>query len=72
MIKEEKCIKELWELIDRITMDARKHDLTLLRIRGGASGCDAYQGTPPICRIVDDIYDRYGDIIHNCCKGEYE
>lgn len=62
MTREQACIKELYELVDRITENARKHDLSLLRSPRGASGCDMYQGLPPICRIRDDILNRYEDI----------
>lgn len=51
MTKEQKCIAELWTLLARIEDGARSHDLSLLRVHRGASGCDAYQGLPPICRI---------------------
>lgn len=63
MKKEQMCIKELFELVDKITENACKHDLSLLRVHRGASGCDMYQGLHPICRIRDDILNRYEDII---------
>lgn len=68
MTKEQQCIIELYSLLERIESGARHHDLSLLRVPRGASGCDAYQGLPPICRIMDDILDRYGDIIHEVSK----
>lgn len=64
MTKEQKCIAELYKLLERIENGARRHDLTLLRVARGASGCDMYQGLPPICRIKDDILQRYEDIIN--------
>lgn len=64
MTKEQMCIKELYELVDRITQNACKHDLSLFRVGRGACGCDMYQGLPPICRIRDDILNRYEDIIY--------
>ena len=63
MTREQACIKELYELVDKITENARKRDLSLIRPCSGASGCDMYQGLPPICRIKDDILQRYEDII---------
>lgn len=63
MTQEQKCIAELYALIERIEDDARHHDLSLLRVPRGASGCDMYQGLPPICRVKDDILNRYEDII---------
>ena len=64
MTKEQKCIAELWQLLDRIEDGARHHDVSLLRASPRPSGCDMYQGLPPICRLTDDIWDRYGDIIN--------
>ena len=55
MRKEQKCIAELWTLLTRIEDGACSHDLSLLCVHRGASGCDMYQGLPPICRITDDI-----------------
>lgn len=63
MTQEQKCIAELYALIERIEDGARHHDSSLLRVPRGASGCDMYQGLPPICRVKDDILNRYEDII---------
>lgn len=63
MTKEQKCIKELYLLLDDITNKAIKKDLSLLR-SSGVGGADMYQGMPPICRIRDDIINRYDDVIH--------
>lgn len=70
MTREQKCITELWALLDRIEDGARRHDLSLLRVPCGASGCDMYQGLPPICRITDDILERYGDIINTAINAD--
>lgn len=70
MTKEQKCIAELWTLLIRIEDSARSHDLSLLRVHRGASGCDMYQGLPPICRITDDILSRYEDIIYAAVNAE--
>ena len=71
MTREQACIKELYELVDKITENARKRDLSLIRPCSGASGCDMYQGLPPICRIRDGILDKYEDIIYKAFR-EYE
>lgn len=70
MTKEQKCIAELWALLNRIENGARSHDLSLLRAHRGASGCDMYQGLPPICRLTDDILGRYEDIISAAVNAE--
>ena len=63
MTREQECIVELYTLLERIEDGARHHDLSLLRVPRDATGCDMYQGLPPICRAIDDILDRYDDII---------
>ena len=70
MTREQKCIAELYALLERIEDGARKHDLSLLRVPHGASGCDMYQGLPPIRRIMDDITNRYDDIIFDALNAE--
>lgn len=62
------CIVELYTLLERLEDGARHHDLTLLRVPRGATGCDMYQGLPPICRVMDDILSRYEDIITGSMK----
>ena len=64
MTREQQCIVELYTLIERIEDGARHHDLSFLKGPRGASGCDMYQGLPPICRVKNDILDRYEDIIY--------
>ena len=63
MTREQECIVELYTLLERIEDGARHHDLSLLRVPRGATGCDMYQGLPPICRVKNDILDRYEDVI---------
>lgn len=70
MTKEQECIAELWTLLTRIEDDAYSHDLSLLCAPRGASGCDMYQGLPPISRITDDILNRYEDIINAAVNAE--
>lgn len=62
MTREQQCIKELYDLLERVEYGARHHDLTLLRVPRGATGCDMFQGKPPISRLMVDITDRYRDI----------
>lgn len=63
MTREQECIVELYTLLDRIENGARYHDLSLLRVPRGATGCDMYHGLPPICRVMAGILDKYDDII---------
>lgn len=63
MAKEQACIAELYTLLERIESGACHHDLSLLRVPRGASGCDMYQGLPPIVREKNDIWNRYEDVI---------
>lgn len=64
----ESCVAELYLLLSRLENGAKQRDLTLVRVRGGACGCDAYQGLPPICRIFDTLEDKYYDIIFPAIK----
>ena len=61
--REQQCIKELYDLLERIEYGVKHHDLALLRVPRGATGCDMFQGTPPISRLMAGITDRYGDLI---------
>lgn len=70
MTNEQKCIAELWTLLNRIENGARSHDLSLLRAPRGASGCDMYQGLPPICRLTDDILSRYEDVVYTAINAQ--
>ena len=56
-------IYDLYEIVDAIADGSLKHDIALLRVHRGASGCDAYQGLPHIVRVIDNIFDKYEDII---------
>lgn len=68
MTKEQSCIKEMYELLDKIEYSARKHDFSLLRVHSGASGCDMFQGAPPITRIMAALLDKYDDVIYQAMK----
>ena len=69
MTKEQECIAELYSLLERIEHGARHHDLTLLRVPRGATGCDMFQGLPPISLTMSDILDRYDDVINEALEG---
>lgn len=69
MTKEQKCIAELYALLIQIEYEARHHDLTLFRVPRGATGCDMFQGQPPISRVMADIFDRHGDVISKALDG---
>ena len=56
-------IYDLYGIVDSIADGALNHDMSLLRVHRGASGCDAYQGLHPIVRVRDNIFDKYEDII---------
>lgn len=68
MTKEQSCIKEMYELLDKIESNARKHDFSLLRARSQVSGCNMFQGTPPITRIIANWFDKYDDVIYQAMK----
>lgn len=63
-VRQKKCVKELFSLLNEITEKAKRRDLSLFKILS-IGGCDAYQGLPPICRITDSILEQYGDIIYD-------
>lgn len=70
MTREQQCIVELFTLLQRIEDGARKHDFSILRVPRGASGCDMYQGLPPICRLNNDILDRFEDVINEAFNNK--
>lgn len=70
LTREQECIKELYSLLDTIESAAKRNDLSLFRVKGGARGTDVYSGLPPICRKVDAILDKYDDVINECFKYE--
>lgn len=70
LIREQECIKELYSLLDTIESAAKRKDLSLLRVCGGACSTDVYSGLPPICRAMDAILDKYEDVILECFRSE--
>lgn len=69
MTKEQECIVELYTILDNIVEGAKKHDLRPFKIHG-ISGCDQYQGLPPICRTMDAISEKYGDVLQKAFKDK--
>lgn len=67
MTKEQRCIVEMYKILDKITENAKKHDFSLLR-PAGIGGCDMYQGLPIICRIFGGISTDYADVLHEAFK----
>ena len=67
MTKEQECIVELYKMLDDIVECVKKHDFRPFRVHG-ISGCDQYQGMPPIVRSMDEITDKYGDVLHIAFK----
>lgn len=61
------CIIDMWELLEKISDDCRKHDFSLFRIRG-IGGCDMYQGLPPIKRVLDDLMNKHEAIIYSAYR----
>lgn len=64
----QECIYDLYAMLDGIIYNARNNDLSALRPFRGASGCDAYQGAPPICRKFDKVFDKHEEAISAAVK----
>lgn len=71
MTKEQECIVELYECINMIVEKAARRDMSLFKIHS-IGGCDQYQGGPPICRIRDDLLDKYANVIYEAFKYKEE
>lgn len=56
------CIIDMYELLQKISDNCRKHDFSLFRING-IGGCDMYQGLPPIKRVLDSLLDKHESVI---------
>lgn len=67
MEEKNKCIIDLFNLVDEITNKAKKHDMSLFKI-ASIGGCNMYQGCPPIKRIRDDIYNRHEKVINEAFR----
>lgn len=61
------CIKEFYTLLSAVAENAKNKDLSLIK-PSGIGGCDGYQGMPPICRALDEIYYEYEDIVYESLK----
>lgn len=66
--KLQECIYDLYAMLDGIIYHARNNDLSALRPFRGASGCDAYQGAPLICRKFDKVFDKHEEAISMAVK----
>lgn len=62
LTREQECIVELYSLLNFIVENAKRRNLKPLTV-SSIGGCDQYFGLPPICRKVDELTDRYGDVI---------
>ena len=62
-----KCINDIWMFTEEIIDKAKKRDLSMFRV-AGISGCDMYQGCPPICRIHDSLFEKHEEIIHKSIR----
>lgn len=69
MTDEQKCIVDLVSLVMDISDKAKKRDLSLIRPTSGIGG-GIYCGQPPICRISDELLDKYGDVIHDALRAK--
>lgn len=66
-----KCINDTWMFTEEIIDKAKKGDLSMFRITG-ISGCDMYQGCPPICRVHDSLFEKHEEIIHKSIRTVQE
>lgn len=69
MTDEQKCITDLVSLVMDIADKAKKRDLSLIRATS-TMGAGMYLGMPPICRISDELFEKYGDVIHDAFKAK--
>lgn len=69
MTDEQKCIVDLFMLIEEITEKSKKKDFSLFRT-SSIGGCDKYHGLPPICRKRDDLLLKHEDIIFQALKAK--
>lgn len=64
----QECIYDLYAMLEKIIDSAKRYDLSALRPFRGASGCDGYQGLPPICRKYDELLDKHEEAIHKAAN----
>ena len=69
MTKEQRCIVEMYKILDDITEKAKKHDSSLFRLfRSAGMGADMYQGSPPICRIFDILSSDHAEALSDAFR----
>ena len=61
--KEQKCIEDMYILLDKICTCVRKRDFSLFRSHG-ICGSDMWQGVPPIERAFEGILEEHEEIIY--------
>ena len=69
MTDEQKCIVDLFALIEEITEKSKKKDFSFFRT-SGIGGCDKYHGLPPIFRRRDDLLLKHEDVICSALKAK--
>ncbi len=69
MTDEQKCICDLFALIQEISDKAVKNDLSLVR-KGSGVGGGIYLGMPSIYRIVDELLEKHGDVIYSALRAK--
>lgn len=66
MSRKDDCIRELYQLLDKIEKNAQRGNLTLVEkphVACGGGDCP-----PPIEKMINSILDEYGDIIYMAFK----
>jgi len=66
MSREYDCIRELYELLDAIAENVRHGDLSLVEKPKGIGMCNE----PPICKMLDDVLDKYGGVIRMAYRAK--
>lgn len=62
------CIKEQFDLLETIVTSAERGDLSGIIPCKRASGCDSYQGASPLRRKLDELLEKYEDVINISAK----
>lgn len=69
MTDEQKCIADLVSLVMGITDKVSEGDLSFARPTRTAGG-GINLGTPPICRISLELFDKYEDVIRAAFRAK--
>lgn len=67
MTDEQKCICDLFALLDDVAEKIKKNDFSLVR-KGSGIGGGIYLGMPPICRFIDELLEKHGDVIYSALR----